>query len=334
MRILVTGGAGYIGAHVARALQRDGHTVAVLDDLSSGSRDRLSAGTSFFLGSVLDTRFVVESLRSHRAEGVVHLAAKKAVEESVNKPLIYYRENVIGTHSLLTAMVEAGVRRILFSSSAAVYGVSPDGLVVEESDTEPSSPYGWTKLMSEQIIRDCADAERLSWVSLRYFNVAGAGSAIMGDRGANNLIPMVFRALTSGATPKIFGDQYPTEDGTCVRDYIHVDDVADAHAVVMRHMESDDLAAVYNIGTGSGTSVLEVMLAVKRVTGFDFDYEMSPPRAGDPARVVADPTRIRTELGWRSRHDLEGTIGSAWDAWRVVSDERARTSAHSEATVR
>ena len=174
MRVLVTGGAGYIGAHVVRALQRDGHMVAVLDDLSSGSRDRLSPDTPLFLGSVLDTPFVVETLRRHRAEGVVHLAAKKAVEESVDRPLAYYRENVIGMHSLLTAMVETGVRRILFSSSAAVYGVPSDGLVTEKSQPAPSSPYGWTKLMSEQMIRDTAAAEQLSWVCLRYFNVAGA----------------------------------------------------------------------------------------------------------------------------------------------------------------
>lgn len=323
MRILVTGGAGYIGAHVVLALQRDGHAVGVLDDLSTGVPDRLSSDTPFFLGSTLNTRFVLDCLHRHRAEGVVHLAAKKAVQESVENPLKYYRENVIGIHSLLTAMSEAGVRRILFSSSAAVYGVTPDGFVSEGSDTAPSSPYGWTKLMAEQIIRDAADAEMLSWVSLRYFNVAGARSPTMADRGAHNLIPMVFRALDSGGTPEIFGDQYSTPDGTCVRDYIHVADVADAHAAVMRRMESNELAAIYNIGTGSGTSVLEVMLAVKRMTGIDFDYEVSPPRAGDPARVVANPARIRTELGWRSRYDLDNTIRSAWDAWQVSTKKKS-----------
>jgi UDP-glucose 4-epimerase len=236
VRVLVTGGAGYIGAHVVRALQRNGHMAAVLDDLSSGSRDRLSPDTPLFLGSVLDTPFVVESLRRHRAEGVVHVAAKKAVEESVDKPLTYYRENVIGSHSLLTAMVETGVRRILFSSSAAVYGVPSDGLVTEKSQTAPASPYGWTKLMSEQIIRDTAAAEQLSWVCLRYFNVAGAVDSRLADRGENNLIPRVFRALSSGINPRIFGRDYPTPDGTCIRDYIHVDDVAEAHAGVMQRM--------------------------------------------------------------------------------------------------
>ena len=315
MKVLVTGGAGYIGAHVVRALQRDGHMVAVLDDLSSGSRDRLSPETPLFLGSVLDTPFVVETLRCHRAEGVVHLAAKKAVEESVDRPLAYYRENVIGMHSLLTAMVETGVRRILFSSSAAVYGVPSDGLVTEKSQPAPSSPYGWTKLMSEQMIRDTAAAEQLNWVCLRYFNVAGAVSSQLGDRGENNLIPRVFRALTSGTNPKIFGGNYPTPDGTCIRDYIHVDDVAEAHAEVMQRMEAEDLAATYNIGTGAGTSVLEVMLAVKRVTGIDFEWDVGSPRPGDPAQVVADPTKIRADLGWQSRHYLASIIQSAWQAW-------------------
>ena len=201
MRVLVTGGAGYIGAHVVRALQRHGHLVAVLDDLSSGSRDRLSPDTPLFLGSDLDTPFVVETLHNHRAEGVVHLAAKKGVEESVDRPLAYDRENVIGMHCLLTAMVETGVRQILFSSSAAVYGVPTDGLVTEKSQLTPSSPYGWTKLLSEQMIRDTAAAEQLNWV-LRYFNVAGAVSSQLGDRGENNLIPRVFRALTSGTNRK------------------------------------------------------------------------------------------------------------------------------------
>jgi UDP-glucose 4-epimerase len=315
VKVLVTGGAGYIGAHVVRALQRDGHIVAVLDDLSSGSQDRLSPDTPRFLGSVLDTPFVVETLRRLRAEGVVHLAAKKAVEESVARPLSYYRENVIGMHSLLTAMVETGVRRILFSSSAAVYGVPSDGLVTEKSQPAPASPDGWTKLMSEQIIRDTATAEQLSWVCLRYFNVAGAVSTRLADRGENNLIPRVFRALSSGTNPQIFGGDYPTPDGTCIRDYIHVDDVAEAHAEVMQRMEAEDLAATYNIGTGAGASVLEVMLAVKRITGIDFEWDISAPRQGDPARVVADPTRMHADMGWQSRHDLDSIIQSAWQAW-------------------
>jgi UDP-glucose 4-epimerase len=315
MRVLVTGGAGYIGAHVVRALQCGGHIVAVLDDLSSGSRNRLSPDTRLFLGSVLDTPLVVDSLRTHRADGVVHLAAKKAAEESVDQPLAYYRENVIGTHSLLTAMVDTGVRRILYSSSAAVYGVPSDGLVTEESHTAPSSPYGWTKLMSEQLIRDTAAAEQLSWVSLRYFNVAGAVDSRLADRGENNLIPRVFRAVTTGTNPQIFGGAYPTPDGTCIRDYIHVDDVAEAHAGVISRMEAGELAATYNIGTGTGTSVLEVMLAVKGVTGIDFEWDVCAPRPGDPPCVVADPSKIRAELGWQSRHKLESIIDSAWQAW-------------------
>ncbi|WP_256364341.1 UDP-glucose 4-epimerase GalE [Mycobacterium sp. GA-1285] len=317
--MLVTGGAGYIGAHVVHALQRDRQDVAVLDDLSTGIRDRLNQGTPFYQGSVLDADFVVSALREHRTEAIVHVAAKKAVEESVQHPLTYYLENVVGMHSLLSAMTDTGVSRILFSSSAAVYGVPSDGMVTEQSETAPASPYGWTKLMCEQMLRDTARAHELSWVSLRYFNVAGATDPVLGDRGVNNLVPKVFRAISSGQNPQIFGDNYPTEDGTCVRDYIHVEDVAEAHAAAIQRMAALELAATYNIGTGSGTSVLAVMQAVQRITGIKFKWDVCGPREGDPARVVADPTKIRDELGWRSRHDLDDIIGSAWNAWCAAS---------------
>lgn len=313
--MLVTGGAGYIGAHVVNALERDRHFVGVLDDLSTGSRDRLSQDTAFYCGSVLDTDFVTDTIRAHRTDAIVHVAAKKAVEESVEHPLTYYRENVIGMHSLLTAAVEAGMPRILFSSSAAVYGVPSDGIVTEESETAPASPYGWTKLMCEQMLKDAAGAHQLSWVSLRYFNVAGAATPQLGDRGVNNLAPRVFRAITSGKNPQIFGDSYPTDDGTCIRDYIHVEDVAEAHAAVIQRMAGKELAATYNIGTGAGTSVLAVMEAIQRITGIPFTWDICGPRSGDPARVVANPTRIRDDLGWKSRHDLDSIIGSAWNAW-------------------
>ena len=315
MRILVTGGAGYIGAHVIRALEQSGHTVAALDDLSTGSRSRLSPGIALFVGSLLDEAFVESSLRAHSAEAVVHIAAKKAVEESVADPLYYYRENLVGMHRVLSAMVATGTPRILFSSSAAVYGVVSESPVIETSPTAPSSPYGWTKLMCEQMIRDVAAAHGISWSALRYFNVAGTAEPKMADRGENNLIPKVFRAITSGVRPKVFGDTYPTPDGTCIRDYVHVEDVADAHVAVINHMATKQMADTYNVGTGTGTSVLEVMTATRQVTGIEFDCDITAPRPGDPAEVVADPTLIRDELGWESRHDLAGAVDSAWRAW-------------------
>ncbi|OBI72377.1 UDP-glucose 4-epimerase GalE [Mycobacterium sp. E740] len=315
MRVLVTGGAGYIGSHVVRSLQNSGHTAAVLDDFSTGSRTRLSAEAPVFAGSLLDAAFVEESLNAFSADAVVHIAAKKAVEESVANPLFYYEENVIGLQRVLSAMIRAGTRRILFSSSAAVYGAQACSPVTETSPTEPSSPYGWTKLMCEQMIRDVAAAHDLNWSALRYFNVAGAADPQLADRGENNLIPKVFRAISSGVPPQVYGDSYPTPDGSCIRDYIHVNDVADAHTAVLNQMANAPLGSVYNIGTGTGTSVLDIMAAVRQVTGVDFEYEISAPRPGDPADVVADPTKIRTELGWASTHDLHDTVESAWRAW-------------------
>jgi UDP-glucose 4-epimerase len=319
MRVMVTGGAGYIGAHVVRALRDGSHTVGVLDDFSTGSRTRLDPGTVVYAGSLLDTAFVEEVLRDFDADAVVHIAAKKAVEESIADPLFYYRENVTGMYSVLQSMVRAATPRILFSSSAAVYGPDATSPVTEESPTVPSSPYGWTKLMCERMLRDVAAAHNLSWAALRYFNVAGSAEPRLADRGESNLIPRVFRAISTGVSPKVFGDTYPTPDGTCIRDYIHVSDVADAHAAVLSHMGNGGSAAVYNIGTGTGTSVLEVMTAVRQVTGIDFHYDVSAERPGDSADVVADPTKIRTELGWRSQHDLKGAVESAWQAWSVFS---------------
>jgi UDP-glucose 4-epimerase len=315
MKLMVTGGAGYIGAHVIKALQREGHDVMALDDLSTGDRTRLSDPTPLLVGSVLDADLVARGMSEHGTEGVVHLAAKKAVDESVSKPLWYYKENVTGMQSLLTAMVQAGVRNILLSSSAAVYGVPAEGYVTEQSATRPESPYGWTKLMSEQILRDTAEAEGFNWAALRYFNVGGAEAPELGDRGDKNLIPRIFRAVTTGVRPQVFGTNFPTRDGSCIRDYIHVSDVADAHAAVIACMADAELATIYNIGTGLGTSVLEVMRATQKVTSIDFSWDELPPRAGDPPSVVADATKIRTQLGWQSAHDLESIIESAWDAW-------------------
>ncbi|WP_018601496.1 UDP-glucose 4-epimerase GalE [Mycobacterium sp. 155] len=316
MTVLVTGGAGYIGAHVVRSLQQDGHDVVVVDDLSTGLPVRLSTGVPLQVGSVLDTDLLVRVMREFRVDSVIHLAGKKAVEESMAKPLFYHHQNVVGMHNLLVAMVDAGVHRLVFSSSAAVYGTPlTDDPVTEASPTQPESPYGRTKLMGEQMIQDAAIANPISWASLRYFNVAGAGDPTLADRGANNLIPKIFRAIDNGAAPQIYGGDHPTPDGTCIRDYIHVQDLAEAHACVLRQMAHEDIAATYNVGTGAGVSVLEVMHAVRQAIGRDFNWAVTDRRPGDPPQVVANPAKISNEVGWHAHHDLESIVTSAWKAW-------------------
>jgi UDP-glucose 4-epimerase len=321
---LLTGGAGYIGAHVAESLVRAGRGVVVVDDLSSGRPERLPAGAELVTCSVLDTNQLVEVMTRHRIGGVVHLAAKKAVGESVSQPLHYYHQNVRGTASVLEAMSSAGVRRLVFSSSAAVYGVPPSGPVTEMTPTSPINPYGATKLVCEWLVRDAAPALDLSWISLRYFNVAGAGQPDLGDPGVANLLQLTLQALSRGARPQVYGDHHPTPDGTCIRDYIHVADLADAHLAAIRQLERSTLAEpgrlgeIYNVGCGRGASVLEVLRTVRQVTGIRRPYEVVAARPIDPPDVVADPSLIEAELGWSAKHDLESMVRTAWEAWQYV----------------
>ena len=321
-RWLLTGGAGYIGAHVARDLLVTGREVTILDDLSSGLRARIPDGADFIEASVLDTDAVRRALDG--VTGVVHLAAKKAVGESVDQPMLYYRENVGGMVSLLQAMEDAGTRCLVYSSSAAVYGEPPWSPISEDSPLQPLSPYGETKVIGEWLVRDAAAARShastsvspLSWVSLRYFNVAGAGSPELGDTSVNNLIPMVFDALDRGDAPQVFGTDYPTLDGSCVRDYIHVSDLAAAHVAAADLAERGDVAAVFNVGTGVGSSVLEVMAAVSEVVGRDVGAVAVARRAGDPPELVASVDRISAELGWTAQRDLRDMVASAYAARR------------------
>ena len=318
MTWLLTGGAGYIGAHVLRSLQASGRGVVVVDDLSTGLESKIPAGVPLVRCDVRDREALVLTMREHEVDGVVHLAAKKAVGESVEQPLRYYRENVDGALALGEAMIEAGVRRIVYSSSAAVYG-SPDvDLVTEEAPTVPMSPYGETKLTGEWVFRDLAAAEGLAVVALRYFNVAGAASDDLGDVAAFNLIPMVLRAHTSGERPKIFGDDYPTPDGTCVRDYIHVADLADAHVAAASFVDdgAQRFTAV-NIARGRGSSVREVIDSVSRAMGVALEPDVVERRAGDPAFLVASADRARDVLGWTASHDLDAMTASAWSAWQA-----------------
>ena len=314
---LITGGAGYIGAHVVQAMTRAGRQVVVVDDLSTGSPTRLPAGVPLETCSVLDTATLAAVMTRYDVTGVIHLAAKKAVGESVDLPLYYYDQNVRGTASLLEAMRATDVRKLVFSSSAAVYGVPPAGLVTESTPTLPINPYGTTKLVCEWLIRDAAAAQELSWLSLRYFNVCGAGSPLLGDPGTANLLQLTLQALTRGVRPKVFGDDHPTPDGTCIRDYIHVADLADAHlAAVDGLLDRDGLADYYNVGTGKGASVREVVVAAQHITGIHLPYEVVAGRAIDPPEVVADPARIRAELDWKAQYGLDEMIESAWAAYR------------------
>ncbi|KOV24247.1 UDP-glucose 4-epimerase GalE [Streptomyces heliomycini] len=313
MTWLITGGAGYIGAHVVRAMTGAGERAVVYDDLSTGLADRVPDGVPLVVGSTLDGERVARALAEHGVTGVVHLAARKQVAESVSLPLYYYRENVEGLRVLLDAVTSAGVRSFVLSSSAAVYGTPDVDLVTEETPCLPLSPYGETKLAGEWLVRAAGRAAGLSTACLRYFNVAGAARPDLADTGVSNLIPMIFEKLTAGLPPHVFGDDYPTPDGTCVRDYVHVVDLAEAHVAAARALRSApgrDLTL--NIGRGEGVSVREVIDRVNALTGHDRPPTVSPRRPGDPARVVASVDRAATELGWKARHGIDDMITSAW----------------------
>ncbi|RDD86975.1 UDP-glucose 4-epimerase GalE [Streptomyces parvulus] len=323
MSWLVTGGAGYIGAHVVRALVDGGERVVVFDDLSTGSADRVPDGTPLVIGSVLDGPLVERVIRDHAVTGVVHIAGKKQVGESVERPLHYYRENVTGLATLLEAMTSTGVDRLVFSSSAAVYGMPDVDLVTEDTPCLPLSPYGETKLAGEWLINAAARAHGIRAASLRYFNVAGAAAPELSDTGVFNLIPMVFERLEAGDAPRVFGDDYATPDGTCVRDYIHVEDIASAHLAAARRLAEapEGTALTLNVGRGEGSSVREMVDRVLKVTGRqDLAPQVTERRPGDPARIVAAADRAREEIGWSARHDLDDMIDSAWRGWRHQHD--------------
>lgn len=311
---LVTGGAGYIGSHVVRALLDAGIQPVVIDDLSHGLAHRVPEGVPLVQARIQDRVAVSEAIREHNVTGVIHLAALKAAGESVEQPLEYFTENVGGMIDLLAVMRDEGVRNFVYSSSAAVYGTPVENPVNENAPLVPENPYGETKVMGEWLARDCGVAWSLSWVALRYFNVAGAGSDELGDNSVNNLIPMVFAALDEGRRPQIFGDDYPTPDGTCIRDYIHVVDLAEAHVAAAQRCESGNAADVFNVGRGVGNSVREVMDVISAATGADVSAEVAPRRPGDPPATFAATDAIREQLGWSASHDLTDMVSSAWRA--------------------
>jgi UDP-glucose 4-epimerase len=314
MTWLVTGGAGYIGAHVVRAFRADGIDVVVIDDLSSGKAGFVPDGVPFVQANLLDGTAVRRALEG--VSGVVHLAGFKYAGVSVDRPMHTYTQNVTAMVSLLEAMADQEVGNIVFSSSAGVYGTPKEEVVTEATPTDPQSPYGESKLVGEWLLADQARAVDLHHTSLRYFNVVGSGYEDLYDTSPHNLFPLVLKALTSGRTPHVAGTDYPTPDGSCVRDYVHVSDIADAHVAAADAMESGrPLEPVYNLGSGAGLSVLEIMAAVRRVTGIEFEPELRDRRPGDPARIVASGELARRDLGWAMRHDIDDMVGSAWKAW-------------------
>ncbi|HET6587001.1 MAG TPA: UDP-glucose 4-epimerase GalE [Oleiagrimonas sp.] len=316
MKVLVCGGAGYIGSHMVRHLVRGGHAVVVFDNLSTGHREAV-ADVPLVVGDVADAKAVDAVFAEHAFDAVMHFCARSLVGESVQKPLAYYRNNVAGTLGLLEAMQRAGVDKLVFSSTAAVFGQPRAERIDEAHPTQPINPYGASKLMVERVLADAAQAYGLRSVALRYFNAAGADPS--GELGESHepethLIPNVLRAaLGQGSGLKVFGDDYATRDGTCVRDYVHVNDLAAAHLAAVEYMHEHDGAHVFNLGNGEGFTVLEVIEAARRATGADIAFERTPRRDGDPAVLVASSARARELLGWRPQYtDVGAIIETAW----------------------
>jgi UDP-glucose 4-epimerase len=317
MSVLVTGGAGYIGSHVVRLLHQRSESVLVVDGLSSGLRERI--GSSAFLQLDLAApgaeETLVQAMREHGVTSVIHFAAQKQVGVSVQEPEFYYSQNIGGMANLLSAMRKTGVDRFVFSSSAATYGMPDVDSVNEDSACNPINPYGETKLIGEWMTANAARAWGLRAANLRYFNVAGAGWPELADTAVMNLVPIVFAALKAGKSPIVFGDDYPTADGSCIRDYVHVHDLAEAHLSALDYLERDQRNfSTFNVGTGNGSSVFEVLTEIKRVTGIDFDIDIQKRRAGDPPSLCADVSRIEEELGWKAKQGLSEIIESAWSA--------------------
>ena len=317
MTTLVIGGAGYIGAHVVQLLLERGESVAVVDDLSTGFRNRIGDAPLIEQDVTADGAVEVleREMRERGVKAVIHFAAHKQVGESAEKPEMYWHDNIGGLANVLDAAARAGVRDFVFSSSAAVYGTPDVDLVDEELECRPINPYGATKYVGEWMLADAERAHGMRTVALRYFNVAGAGSPELADSLVMNLVPIVLDTLECGKNPKVFGNDYDTPDGTCIRDYVHVEDLADAHVAALGYLENDEREyRVFNVGTGKGSSVLEVIDAIGRAKGIEITPEIAPRRAGDPARLVCSTERIEKALGWKSSKDLDDIVRSAVEA--------------------
>ena len=321
MTWMVTGGAGYIGSHVVRALTDAGMDAVVLDDLSSGFASFIPDGVPFVNATILDTEAVTAALQEHGISGVIHCAGYKYAGESVKYPLHTYRQNVEGTVSLLEAMAGASVTQLVFSSSAGVYGTPPVSEATEDTPTTPESPYGESKLIGEWLIRDQVAATAstdapLRATSLRYFNVVGSATSDVPDVSPHALFPRVIRAIKAGEPPQVFGDDYDTEDGTCVRDYVHVQDLAHSHVAAARMLDfHKPLAPVYNLGSGHGTSVKQIVGSLLAAAGSTLEPVIKERRPGDPARIIANGDLAADDIEWKMSHTIEEMAASAWEAF-------------------
>ena len=313
--ILVTGGAGYIGSHTRYFLQKQGFSVIVVDDLERGYRNAVPAGILRPI-KLQNTDKLAKLLNEEKIDAVIHFAAYIAVGESTQEPLLYFRNNVNGSLSLFEAMLEANVKRLVFSSTAAAYGVPKTVPIKEDQPFDPINPYGESKVMVEKVLQWMDKYQEFRSVRLRYFNACGAEpEAGLGERHdpETHLLPLILKAVISGKPVKIFGDDYPTEDGTCIRDYIHVSDLAEAHIAAVQHLLDGGGSEVFNVGTGSGHSVKEVLAAVEKVTGRRVPFEMGPRREGDPPSLVADSSKLQKKLAWKPQRDsLERIVAEAW----------------------
>lgn len=317
MNILVTGGAGYIGSHTVQQLREAKFGVVVYDNLSKGHYQALAPDVAVIDGDIRDRDKLAKTIKDKQINAVVHFAAFSLVGESMQQPSLYYNNNVVGTLNLLDTMLACGVNQIVFSSTAAVYGEPAVWPITEDMATTPTNVYGRTKLAIEQMLADYAAAYKMTYVALRYFNAAGAllaGTIGEDHSPETHLIPLVLQAAAGKREAvAIFGSDYPTPDGTCIRDYIHVTDLADAHVLALRHLMAEGPARVFNLGSETGYSVREVIDRAQAVTGVNFPVNIMPRRLGDPAVLVASSARIRKELGWQPRSsDLDTIIASAW----------------------
>lgn len=324
--VVITGGAGYIGSHLVYLMKQSAWSPVILDNFSRGNRDIAERlGVALCEGDTADEGFLDGVMTKYRPEAIMHFAALAYVGESVLQPLAYYRNNVSGTLSLLSAMIKHNVMKFIFSSTCATYGVPKEMPITENCPQSPVNPYGHTKLMVEQILRDLDHAHGLKTIMFRYFNAAGAEpGAMIGERHdpESHLIPLAITAATGGAPLKVFGKDYPTPDGTCIRDYIHVSDIAQAHILGLEYLCSKNQSDVFNIGNGSGYSVLEVIRAVEKVSGKTVPYEMSDRRPGDPPQLVAAAEKLRSVLGWKPRFpELDAIVKSAYE-WHLYDAQR------------